>query len=77
MSNTDNLGPEYHNDKNKNRLRGRRFVWSRRRSKPWMLTFIVIGALIVAASFVAVSYLVNAHPGKPEPNPGLETQVKP
>lgn len=77
MSNTENLGPEYHNNKDKERLRGRRIVWSRRKSKPWTLTFIVIGVLIVAASATAVTYLVTSHPGKPEPNVGLETQVQP
>ncbi|NTF07706.1 hypothetical protein G6L37_16250 [Agrobacterium rubi] len=74
MADTDNLGPEY---KNKNPLKGRRFVWSRRKSKPWVPTLIVIVGLIVAAGGVAVTYLVSSHPGKPEPNPGIEAPVQP
>jgi len=75
MSNTENLGPEYHHHDNKGRLRGRRFVWSRRKSKPWGLTLAVIGTLIVASSVIAVTYLITSHPGTPEPNPGIETQA--
>jgi len=75
MTNTENLGPEYQHHHNKNRLLHRRFVWSRRKSKPWGLTIAVIGTLIVAAGIVAVSYLVTSHPGMPEPNPGIETQA--
>ncbi|MES5097138.1 hypothetical protein ABUK73_02800 [Agrobacterium sp. BA1120] len=77
MANTENLGPEYHDDPEKKRVRGRRIVWSRRRSKPWTFTLIVIGTLIVAASAVGVTYLVTSHPGKPEPNPGIEAPVNP
>lgn len=75
MSNTENLGPEYHHHDNKSRLRGRRFIWSRRKSKPWGLTLAVIGTLIIAAGVIAVTYLVTSHPGMPEPNPGIETQA--
>ncbi len=74
MTNTENLGPEFNHHHNKQRLANRRFVWSRRKSKPWGLTLIVIGVLVVAASGIAVSYLVTSHPGMPEPNPGIETQ---
>lgn len=77
MTNTENLGPEYHHNRNKERLRGRKIVWSRRKSKPWMLTFIVIGFLIIAATTTAVTYLMTSHPGKPEPNVGIETQARP
>ncbi len=72
MSNTDQLGPEYHHHENKQRLRNRRFVWSRRKSSPWGLTILVIGTLVAASCFVAVTYLVTSHPGAPEPNPGIE-----
>ncbi len=77
MTNTENLGPEYHHHSKKNLLRIRPFVWSRRKSKPWGLTIAVIGTLIVAASAIAITYLVTSHPGMPEPNPGIETQTTP
>ncbi|KAA3512188.1 hypothetical protein [Agrobacterium rosae] len=73
MSNTENLGPEYHDDKNKDRLRGRKIIWSRRKSSPWTFTMLIIVVLIVAAGAVAVTYLVNSHPGKPEANPTIDT----
>ncbi|WP_178111567.1 hypothetical protein [Rhizobium skierniewicense] len=74
MTDTDNLGPEY---KNNISLKGRRFVWDRRKSKPWMFTMAIILGLIVAASAVAVTYLVSAHPGKPETNPSIDAPAKP
>lgn len=76
MTNTDNLGPEYHNNPDKDRLKGRRFVWSRKKSKPWSFTMFAILALITAAGAMAVSYLVLSHPGKPEPNVGIEEPVR-
>lgn len=77
MANTDNLGPEYHNNPDKERLRGRRFVWSRRRSKPWTFTLAIIFSLIVAACAIGVTYLVTSHPGIPEANPGIEGPSQP
>ncbi len=73
MANTENLGPEYHNNPDKERLRGRRFVWSRRKSKPWSFTLALIFCLIAAACAIAVTYLVTSHPGKPDSNPGIES----
>ncbi len=76
MSNTENLGPEYHNDKNKDRLKGKRVVWSRRKSSPWTFTILIIVVLIVAACAVAVTYLVTSHPGKPQENPTIDTPAQ-
>ncbi|KXG87655.1 hypothetical protein [Agrobacterium bohemicum] len=76
MSNTENLGPEYHNDKNKDRLKGKRVVWSRRKSSPWTFTMLIIVVLIIAAGAVAVTYLVTSHPGKPQENPTIDTPVQ-
>lgn len=77
MANTENLGPEYHNNPDKERLRGRRIVWSRRKSKPWAFTLVVIVGLITAAFAIGITYLVTSHPGKPEANPGIERQNQP
>ena len=75
MSDTENLGPEYQHEKN--RLSGRKLVWSRKKSSPWTLTLAVIGTLLVVSGIIVATFLLGSHPGKPEPNAGITEQTTP
>lgn len=73
MSDTENLGPEYQHEKNK--LSGRKIIWSRKKSSPWALTLVVFGTLLVVSSIIVGTFLLGSHPGKPAPNAGVKEET--